>query len=312
MDRRTTPRPREGSPEFVRQTLESAWCGRRDSNPHNFRHWNLNPARLPVPPRPLNSIMSGRDAAGGAAYNMCPPVRSKKMAGLGMESQTVATGHSTSKMVRIGLMARANFLAEPARADGRTRGRSAGLPRCPRRDRADARPRLALQAKADSLAPAPGRPGHAGLVACRARPPVQARRIPRSQLCERPAGPGPFRSGAGIGAASADPLTGAAAGPAGATESLQLPLRYAGTFLCDLRLLGDGQARPIPRPGADRSGEGADRCRPRRNPSDRRLAVCGRTELPLRPARTPEDTTAGLHDQRPPSRRTSPSASTSG
>ena len=31
----------------------SAWCGRRDSNPHNFRHWNLNPARLPIPPRPL-------------------------------------------------------------------------------------------------------------------------------------------------------------------------------------------------------------------------------------------------------------------
>src|SRR3984885_9308951 len=28
------------------------WCGRRDSNPHNFRHWNLNPARLPIPPRP--------------------------------------------------------------------------------------------------------------------------------------------------------------------------------------------------------------------------------------------------------------------
>ena len=28
------------------------WCGRRDSNPHDFRHRNLNPARLPVPPRP--------------------------------------------------------------------------------------------------------------------------------------------------------------------------------------------------------------------------------------------------------------------
>src|SRR3954454_803510 len=28
------------------------WCGRRDSNPHDFRHWNLNPARLPIPPRP--------------------------------------------------------------------------------------------------------------------------------------------------------------------------------------------------------------------------------------------------------------------
>src|SRR5262245_48380243 len=29
-----------------------AWCGRRDSNPHDLRHWNLNPARLPIPPRP--------------------------------------------------------------------------------------------------------------------------------------------------------------------------------------------------------------------------------------------------------------------
>ena len=28
------------------------WCGRRDLNPHDFRHGNLNPARLPVPPRP--------------------------------------------------------------------------------------------------------------------------------------------------------------------------------------------------------------------------------------------------------------------
>ena len=26
------------------------WCERRDSNPHARRHWNLNPARLPVPP----------------------------------------------------------------------------------------------------------------------------------------------------------------------------------------------------------------------------------------------------------------------
>src|SRR5450755_1249879 len=33
----------------------SAWCGRRDSNPHDFRHWNLNPARLPIPPRPRPS-----------------------------------------------------------------------------------------------------------------------------------------------------------------------------------------------------------------------------------------------------------------
>ena len=32
--------------------LHRAWCGRRGSNPHDFRHGNLNPARLPIPPRP--------------------------------------------------------------------------------------------------------------------------------------------------------------------------------------------------------------------------------------------------------------------
>src|SRR6266581_1129393 len=42
-----------GSPGYRDANAVSAWCGRRDSNPHNFRHWNLNPARLPVPPRPL-------------------------------------------------------------------------------------------------------------------------------------------------------------------------------------------------------------------------------------------------------------------
>ena len=28
------------------------WCGRRDSNPHDFRRWYLKPVRLPIPPRP--------------------------------------------------------------------------------------------------------------------------------------------------------------------------------------------------------------------------------------------------------------------
>src|ERR1700722_6679302 len=41
------------------------WCGRRDLNPHVLRHWNLNPARLPIPPRPRRA---GRP--GGAAYIM--------------------------------------------------------------------------------------------------------------------------------------------------------------------------------------------------------------------------------------------------
>lgn len=49
----------------------------------------------------------------------------------------------------------------------------------------------------------------------------------------------------GIGGASAaEPLTARPPIPLGGRETFQIPLRYAGTFLCDLRLLGDGQARP--------------------------------------------------------------------
>ena len=28
------------------------WWGRRDSNSHTLRRWNLNPVRLPISPRP--------------------------------------------------------------------------------------------------------------------------------------------------------------------------------------------------------------------------------------------------------------------
>ena len=46
------------------------------------------------------------------------------------------------------------------------------------------------------------------------------------------------------GVPAAEPLTARAPLPSGAKETLVIPLRHAGTFLCDLRLLGDGQARP--------------------------------------------------------------------
>src|SRR5690606_37964022 len=31
--------------------LPMVWCERRDSNSHRLPYWNLNPARLPIPPR---------------------------------------------------------------------------------------------------------------------------------------------------------------------------------------------------------------------------------------------------------------------
>jgi FtsP/CotA-like multicopper oxidase with cupredoxin domain len=46
------------------------------------------------------------------------------------------------------------------------------------------------------------------------------------------------------GIQATEPLVAKAPMAAGAKESVQVALRQAGTFLCDLRLIGDGQARP--------------------------------------------------------------------
>jgi FtsP/CotA-like multicopper oxidase with cupredoxin domain len=46
------------------------------------------------------------------------------------------------------------------------------------------------------------------------------------------------------GIPAAEPLTARSPLPAGGKETLAIPLRHAGTLMCDLRLLGDGQARP--------------------------------------------------------------------
>jgi FtsP/CotA-like multicopper oxidase with cupredoxin domain len=48
------------------------------------------------------------------------------------------------------------------------------------------------------------------------------------------------------GVAVAEPLATRQPLASGARETFVIPLRQAGTFMCDLRLLGDGQARPSP------------------------------------------------------------------
>ena len=48
------------------------------------------------------------------------------------------------------------------------------------------------------------------------------------------------------GVPTAEPLAARAPFSSGAKETFVIPLRHAGTFMCDLRLLGDGQARPLP------------------------------------------------------------------
>jgi FtsP/CotA-like multicopper oxidase with cupredoxin domain len=46
------------------------------------------------------------------------------------------------------------------------------------------------------------------------------------------------------GVQAAEPLAATTPLASGANQTLSIPLRHAGTLLCDLRLLGDGQARP--------------------------------------------------------------------
>lgn len=36
------------------------WCGRRDSNSHTLRRWNLNPVCLPIPPHPHFKLLKQR------------------------------------------------------------------------------------------------------------------------------------------------------------------------------------------------------------------------------------------------------------
>ena len=48
------------------------------------------------------------------------------------------------------------------------------------------------------------------------------------------------------GVPEAEPLAARAPQSPGAKETFVIPLRHAGTFMCDLRLLGDSQARPLP------------------------------------------------------------------
>src|SRR5204862_2821679 len=48
------------------------------------------------------------------------------------------------------------------------------------------------------------------------------------------------------GVPAAEPLAALAPLAPGARQTVAIPLRHAGTLMCDLRLLGDGQARPAP------------------------------------------------------------------
>ena len=58
--------------------IPQQWCGRRDLNSHAVKHWNLNPACLPIPPLPhflLRITFSGKKSNGGyGEIRTCDPI----------------------------------------------------------------------------------------------------------------------------------------------------------------------------------------------------------------------------------------------
>jgi FtsP/CotA-like multicopper oxidase with cupredoxin domain len=112
------------------------------------------------------------------------------------------------------------------------------------------RPSLALQAKAGIIALRPGAPETPiWLLGGSAQEP--ALRFKRGDELEIGFGnelpvPAVLNWRGLDGVPAAEPLMARTPLATGARDSFMLALRHAGTFLCDLRLLGDGQARPSP------------------------------------------------------------------
>lgn len=68
------PGPRRPVPQGKRETRDQyRQCGRQESNLHGLPHGNLNPARLPVPPRPLHSCPPSRPRGQTADPRCCRP-----------------------------------------------------------------------------------------------------------------------------------------------------------------------------------------------------------------------------------------------
>jgi FtsP/CotA-like multicopper oxidase with cupredoxin domain len=118
----------------------------------------------------------------------------------------------------------------------------------PRIVAAQGRPSLVLQAKAGVIALRPGEP-NIPIWSLLGPTPERDTSFKRGDELEITLGnelPVPaVLNWHGIdGVPAAEPLVARAPLSAGAKETFAIPLRHAGTFMCDLRLLGDGQVRP--------------------------------------------------------------------
>jgi FtsP/CotA-like multicopper oxidase with cupredoxin domain len=127
-------------------------------------------------------------------------------------------------------------------------GATALVPAAPPMAAAQGRPSLMLQAKAGVLALSQGKPPTPiwSLQAATPDSPLRFRRGDALEVTlENELPVATALNWHGIdGVATAEPLAARAPLGPGTRETCVIPLRQAGTFLCDIRLLGDGQARP--------------------------------------------------------------------
>jgi FtsP/CotA-like multicopper oxidase with cupredoxin domain len=145
-------------------------------------------------------------------------------------------------MVRIGLMASPKSPVDRRELMAGL-GATALLPIWPATTSAQGRATLALQAKPDVLALRPGAAETS--IWSLGGPEIRFRRGDTVEVALANELPQPVAlNWRGLdGAPAVESLTSRAPLAPGAKDTLQLPLRHAGTLLCDLALLGDGQAR---------------------------------------------------------------------
>src|SRR5256886_9134988 len=134
------------------------------------------------------------------------------------------------------------------RGFGAGRAAAARSPALPRIAAAQERPSLMLQAKAGVIALRPGEANTPIWSLLGPAPDINLKRGDELEITlvnELPVAAALNCHGLD-GVPAAEPLAARVPLLPGARETLVIPLRRAGTFMRDLRLLGDGQARPLP------------------------------------------------------------------
>src|SRR3982074_344497 len=191
--------------------------------------------------------MSGRDAAGGGLITWADPFAAKKWPFRCLLGVAASTGHIQRKMVRIDTMA-----DRLLRLDRREllAGLGAALlsPAVSPMVAAQGRPSLAMRAKTGVIALGSGGPD-TPIWSLERPTPDPAFRFQRGDALEitleNELPVSVALNWHGIdGVPAAEPLVARSALAPHGNETFMVPLRHAGPFCCDLRLLGDGQARP--------------------------------------------------------------------